>query len=254
MASPHKEEQIEAQQGGVIDLASCNQCDKTKKRVGFIPRDIMVHILSRVPGTSLIRFRAVCKLWHSLTYDPRLIDLHLDHASGVHPPRVMIFFQDEEQDQRKFHLTMLDETWKPRNRITRDSDGVLSTPPCNGLVCLYDFHHNIRLCNPTTREFLHLPRPTRIIRSVCSGFPKCFFGFHPMTKKYKVVRFFYRQMNHATETYDLGCEVFTLGTWSWKYIGAINCYLTGQGINANLRNCENPVRFNPARIRLFSKN
>lgn len=63
--------------------------------------------------------------------------------------------------------------------------------------------------------------------------PKCLFGFHPMTKKCIVVRFFYRQMNHVTESYDLGCEVFTLGTWSWKSVGSIDCYLTGQGINAN---------------------
>lgn len=40
-------------------------------------------------------------------------------------------------------------------------------------------------------------------------------------------------MNHVTESYDLGCEVFTLGTLSWKSVGSIDCYLTGQGINAN---------------------
>ncbi|XP_039120728.1 F-box protein At1g53790-like [Dioscorea cayenensis subsp. rotundata] len=225
-----KEEQIE---GGVVDLVSGNEHNKTKKAVGFIPLDIIIDILSRVPGSSLIRFRLVCKLWHSLTYDPRLVDLHLDRASRVAPPRVMLFFQNEEQSQRKFHFNMLEDTWKPRNGLTSDSDGILSTPPCNGLVCLYDYHHNIRLCNPTTREFLHLPRPTRNSKSVLSSFPKCFLGFHPVTKKYKVVRFFYHQMNHVTESYDLGCEVFTLGTWSWKYVGSIDCYLTGQGINAN---------------------
>ncbi|KAM0941645.1 putative F-box domain-containing protein [Dioscorea sansibarensis] len=181
---PSKGEQME---GVVVDLASGNEHNKTKKAVAFIPLDIIIDILSRVPGSSLIRFRLVCKLWHSLTYDPRLVDLHLDRASRVGPPCVMLFFQNEERGQRKFHFTMLEDTWKPRNGLSSDSDGVLSTPPCNGLVCLYDYHHNIRLCNPTTREFLHLARPTRNGKNVRSSFPKCFFGFQPMTKKYKVL-------------------------------------------------------------------
>lgn len=199
----------------------------------FIPLDIIIDILSRIPGSSLIKLRLVCKLWRSLTYDARLINLQLDRASRVDPPRIILFSQDEEQGGQKFHLTLLDETWRPKYRLTRPSAAVLSTPPCNGLICLYDYHRNIKLCNPTTQEFLILPKPTPDNRNVVNGFPKCFFGFHPTTKEYKVVRFFYRHLKHSTESYDLGCEIFTLGTSSWRYISSINYYPTGPGINVH---------------------
>lgn len=140
---------------------------------------------------------------------------------------------DEEQGQQKYHLTMLDESWTVKHRLTRDSAYVLTTPPCNGLICLYDYHRNIKLCNPTTEEFLDLPRPAPNDRRIRNGFPKCFFGFDHIMKEYKVVHFFYRRLDHNTESYDLGCEVLTLGTNLWRYIGNTHNYLTGPGINVN---------------------
>lgn len=224
----------EDQKGRIPQYAKSNNHIVRTKIESFLPLDLIIEILSRTPGSEVVKFRLVCKLWYSLTYDDRLINSHLEHASRVNPPRVIIFSQDDKQGQHKYHLTLLDEAWETKYRLTRASDPVLTTPPCNGLICLYDYHRNIKLCNPTTQEFLTLPKPTVDSRAVINGFPKCSFGFHPLTNQYKVVRFFYLQMNHKTATYVLGCEVLTLGSSdSWRYIGNIHRYVTDAGINVN---------------------
>lgn len=227
-------EREEDQKDKILQVAEGNIHDVNKKRESFLPPEIIIDILSRIPGSSLVTFKRVCKLWYSLITDCSLITSHLEHASRVNPPRIIIFSREEKHGQQKYHLTLLDEAWETKYRLTRASDPVLTTPPCNGLICLYDYHRNITLCNPTTQQFLPLPRPTLDSRGVINAFPKCSFGFHPLTKKYKVVRFFYLRVDHKTSTYVLGCEVFTLGSSdSWRYIGNIHSYVTDSGINVN---------------------
>lgn len=224
----------EDHKGRISQHTESNNSIVRVKTESFFPLDLIIEILSRTPGSAIVKFRLVCKLWCSLTYDDRLINSHLEHASRVNPPRIIIFSQDDKQGQHNYHFTLLDEAWEIKYRLTRASHPVLTTPPCNGLICLYDYYRNIQLCNPTTREFLTLPKPTVDSRTVINGFPKCSFGFHPFTNQYKVARFFYLRMNHKTATYVLGCEVFTLGSSdSWRYIGNIHRYVTDAGINVN---------------------
>ncbi|PIA46025.1 hypothetical protein AQUCO_01600355v1 [Aquilegia coerulea] len=45
-----------------------------------IPNDILVEILTRVPPTSLLRFKCVCKHWYSLIQDPIFVDNQLNQA------------------------------------------------------------------------------------------------------------------------------------------------------------------------------
>ncbi|KAL5730446.1 hypothetical protein ACHQM5_003264 [Ranunculus cassubicifolius] len=46
----------------------------------YVPEDVMVDILSRLPAKSLIRFKTVCKTWYNLVHQPDFTKLHLSRA------------------------------------------------------------------------------------------------------------------------------------------------------------------------------
>lgn len=80
------------------------------------------------------------------------------------------------------------------------------------------------MCNPTTREFVELPRGSRNI----AGDHRVAFGFDPLSGKYKVARHFVRSYTEKPQAdgegtvteYSAGHEVLTLGegeeAWRWK--------------------------------------
>ncbi|PKA50507.1 Putative F-box protein [Apostasia shenzhenica] len=201
----------------------------------FVSIDLTLNILLRLPGSSVVSIRSVCKLWNSITRNPNFIKTHLiAHSSDPDPPSLIIFSQEDSHVGHRYHLTVLDGSMKQTFRLTRSSDPILATPPCNGLICLFDYRRNIQICNPTTRQIVSLPRPAADSSTIANSFPKCFLGFHPQTEEYKVVRFFYREQRHLNRTYNLGCETFTLGkSHSWRYVGSITSYITGPGINVD---------------------
>ncbi|CAI9784455.1 unnamed protein product [Fraxinus pennsylvanica] len=46
----------------------------------FLPEEITIEILSRLPVKSLLRFKCVCKTWFSIIQDPKFIDMHMYRA------------------------------------------------------------------------------------------------------------------------------------------------------------------------------
>ncbi|KAJ3677548.1 hypothetical protein LUZ60_003272 [Juncus effusus] len=195
--------------------------------------DIISNILTRMDGIKLVDLQFTCKDWWFLTRESFFVDLHLSRASVL--PGVILFFQDENSGCEISKFLILNHLFQPQFTLKRDSvsDQVLVTPPCNGLICMYNFSYNITVLNPTTREVIDLPKPTVNKRNVINAYPKCYFGFEPLRKEYKVIRFFYRKMDHVNEIYDLVCQIFTLGKVYWKNISIINLYPAGPGINVN---------------------
>ncbi|KAK3013251.1 hypothetical protein RJ639_009069 [Escallonia herrerae] len=65
--------------------------------------DIALNIISRLPVTSVIQFRFVCRAWHMLSHDPLLIDLQLSQAAKDNP---FLIFQGEYDHpiQNKLYL------------------------------------------------------------------------------------------------------------------------------------------------------
>ncbi|KAJ3707478.1 hypothetical protein LUZ61_011183 [Rhynchospora tenuis] len=201
--------------------------------VSPLPMDVTTNILSRINGRALLKLLPVCKDWWSLTKDATFIDLHLSLAVKLTPPGIILFSHEENKGQKKYKFQVFNHVLKPQFSMERESDPVLVTPTCNGLICIYDFKSSITICNPTTQKFMDLPRATPNSARLMNVYPKCTLGFDPVRKKYKVVRFFYRKVDHLNQNYNLGCEIFTLGAVWWKSIGFIGCYPTGPGVNAN---------------------
>ena len=51
----------------------------------FLPGDVIVNILKRLPAKSLIRFQCVCKDWKNLIKTSSFIQDHLHHSSHQNP-------------------------------------------------------------------------------------------------------------------------------------------------------------------------
>ncbi|XP_078163821.1 putative F-box protein At5g52610 [Carex rostrata] len=197
-----------------------------------LPVDVTTNILSRINGRELLNILPVCKDWWSLRKNAFFIDLHLSLAVRLTPPGIILFWHGEDKGQQRYKFQVRNHQWERQFSLARESDPILVTPACNGLICIYDFKMGITMCNPTTQKFMDLPRPTPNSARLMNTFPKCSLGFDPIRKQYKVVRFFYRKVDHANQSYNLGCEIFTLGAAWWKLIASIGCYPTGPGVNA----------------------
>lgn len=167
--------------------------------------DNLIEILSRVPFSSLSRFRFVCKQWLTLiTTNSYLAELHVDRGYKSGRPGIIIFSYQEDQ------LTLMDDEGGHKH-IVLELGPLYSriSPCCNGLICLHGRNNHVALFNPSTRQKHVLPRPTIGYDGSSS---LCFIGYIPTEKQYKVLRFFHLSMDQNL------CEVLTIGTNSWRQI------------------------------------
>ncbi|CDP16224.1 unnamed protein product [Coffea canephora] len=183
--------------------------------------EIVMEILLRLPVKSLIKFNCVCRGWRDLINSRHFINMHLCLAQSTEYIIVKRLRDEDNKNVLSFHspadesllaaapeleLPELDEANWPLQLIG----------PCNGIVCLRDFHEGIHLCNPMTRKFRTLPQSS-------FGSPGGFLrqthvvglGFDSTIDGYKVVRIF------ESSLYDFRAEIYNLSTNSWRQVDAI---------------------------------
>ncbi|GJN33682.1 hypothetical protein PR202_gb22303 [Eleusine coracana subsp. coracana] len=88
---------------------------------------------------------------------------------------------------------------------------------CNGLICLYSKTLAIKIANLATDECLNLDKPVKSSRGDHFSFYR--FGFHPVTKEYKVVQFLRDHRKYSQGTFSV-VQVYTLGSEKWRDIRA----------------------------------
>jgi hypothetical protein len=84
---------------------------------------------------------------------------------------------------------------------------------CNGLLCLYTKASTIKIANLATGECLHLDKPIKNLKG--DHFSFYCFGFHPITKEYKVTHFLGEHQNNSRGTFNV-IQVYMLGSDKWK--------------------------------------
>uniref|UniRef100_A0A0E0ET84 F-box associated beta-propeller type 3 domain-containing protein n=1 Tax=Oryza meridionalis TaxID=40149 RepID=A0A0E0ET84_9ORYZ len=105
----------------------------------------------------------------------------------------------------------------------------------NGLVCLYIQTTTIKIANLATGECLHLKKPVKNLAGDHSSLYS--FGFHPVTKKYKVTHLLAVRLIPVQKTASMPFK-FTLGDEKWKDVGApealsLNCVKNSGVVNVD---------------------
>ncbi|XP_054797553.1 F-box/kelch-repeat protein At3g23880-like [Prosopis cineraria] len=184
----------------------------------FLPDDIMINILKRLPVKSLIRFQCVCKHWRNLLKTPSFIADHLHHSGHQNPS---LLFQWHQSKSSNYQLSLLDRNMQlleVHNAPLIDyfSD-VHIFGSSNGLLCLLlidddSSYRSILLWNPATREARHVPITMSDFQGVCD----IGFGYSPIVDDYKIVIIYSRRDGAPFKVNQV--EVYSLSTKSWKEI------------------------------------
>ncbi|KAK2985691.1 hypothetical protein RJ640_011919 [Escallonia rubra] len=206
-----------------------------------LPHDIALNIISRLPVTSVIQFRFVCRAWHKLSHDPLLIDLQLSQAAKDNP---FLIFQGEYDHPIRNELYLVElPNRHEEGRVLKvyppfcDSTAELNVVgSCDGLLCIWDSYANaVYIYNPFTRNYRELPKSNQLPdQNVDFG-----FGFDPKTNLYKVVK-----MVHCRIVYNRdGCsysqsevQVLSLGSNTWRSVGEVPYCLERRSSEAPLVN------------------
>ncbi|KAM7464965.1 hypothetical protein LguiB_012527 [Lonicera macranthoides] len=172
------------------------------KSISRIQEEIIFQILKELPVKTLLRFRAVSKLWCSIIDDPIFIDSHrtrsYTRADGIHilcqyrdELALNIYSTDPEGGSAVPFLTLPNGILCYYNSVDDDYEASC-LQSVNGLVC-----RNYCIWNPSTRESIDLP-PVRLnissqfdlsesTKERCYVFLRNLLGFDSVSKQYKVV-------------------------------------------------------------------
>ncbi|KAK1393192.1 hypothetical protein POM88_012248 [Heracleum sosnowskyi] len=189
----------------------------------YFTEDIIFEILSWLPIISLLRSRAVCKLWRSIISNPRFVETHLANSqkkqASVLRAGVLRVYKIVRNEEDFIDIAFMD---------TRNDSVRLDLPPlfvgmknyirtCNGIIC----HSNrqgdiIHLWNPSTKQFKILPTPK--IQAHCFNLDLG-FCFDSVSKDYKLLRVVSNNFSSdGIVTSVLEAELYSANADSWKKI------------------------------------
>lgn len=177
--------------------------------LSYVPDDLIVEILSRLPVKDLMRFRCVCKTWKSIIFDPSFVKKHLERSSKkIHLiiTREEVLYDGFDYDYGDayaipYSINQLFEN--PSSDVDEDDyyqlNGYWIIGSCNGLVCLGGYHGEedtiyeywVQFWNPATR-MKSRKSPRLHVNPCCQGFdPSNSIGFgflyDDLSAIYKVV-------------------------------------------------------------------
>ena len=203
---------------------------KTVSPKSELALEIMENILLRLPVKSVIRFKCVCKAWHTLISDPYFAKTHLRLPQTQARSRFCII-EDGERDEHNYMViraftedceAFSDETGGGSLAFDYLSDignfkhEVVLLDSCDGLLCIVDLGGKIVLWNPSTRQYYQLPRNPDI-REGCGCYG---FGYVASSDDYRVVVATSVINIYSTllVDYKTRVDVFSLKSNKWKRI------------------------------------
>ncbi|XP_026416066.1 F-box/kelch-repeat protein At3g23880-like [Papaver somniferum] len=212
--------------------------------------DIQVEILLKLPASSVLACKYVCKLWFTLVSKPEFIKNHHHRAIQRNSDRKLLLshYDSTRPGDEKPAISSIDYASILPLSLSSDyeCDGEIPVDypispfrqedvkflrilgSCNGLICLgivtYDCDAT-RICiwNPTTKEYKQIPRCGSPSSDKNWSYAKYGFGFDNNSDDYKVVRI----------PWDNYCEssviqVYTMGSDSWHEVQTIPYWLRWQ--------------------------
>ncbi|GFY99066.1 hypothetical protein Acr_13g0004670 [Actinidia rufa] len=163
----------------------------------YIPNEVLVEILARLPVNSLIRFTLVCKSWFSLITSPSFITKHLNHSKTIRDKVFLRLYNADEREEQYILCRDDDET------LGYD-DSKLKFP--FELVSPYNWIIGNRVVLP------RIYKPQSLYRIVLG------FGAHPTTHEYMAVMVVYKNALLNQEREPAKVEIYEQGTGSWRCV------------------------------------
>ncbi|KAF6159089.1 hypothetical protein GIB67_032706 [Kingdonia uniflora] len=158
--------------------------------MAYLPEEIIINILLKLPVKSLLRFRSVCKLWLSLIKSSNFAQIHLNHAKQNNKSLV---FHSRFGGSPLYSTTNYETCEVTTLDLPTNSN--LPTDKCvcvgsrDGILCLTSGkgNYNLPIClwNPATRDYLELPYTAKYDHQ---NYESHMFFFDPFVKRYKVVK------------------------------------------------------------------
>ncbi|XP_065863464.1 F-box protein CPR1-like [Euphorbia lathyris] len=175
----------------------------------YIPDDVIVDILSKLPSRSVLKFKSVCKRWHSLISDPVFLKIHFNQPSRN--PKLLFSIagsqiQVLDYENQLFNDSCLSGPLKfPGETCLKHAKVVGSS--C-GLVCVAtnSWGNTFSIWNPLTGVCRKIPRLS------CQVSNKYYFhglGYDSVNNDLKLVISMDRRIT---------CNLFSLKANSWKTI------------------------------------
>ncbi|KAK4259344.1 hypothetical protein QN277_005686 [Acacia crassicarpa] len=190
----------------------------------FLPFEIIINILKRLPIKSIVRFQCVCKDWKNLFKTQSFIAEQVRHSAHENP---LLLIHAYDYECRRSSLRLFNhkmETVEVLRTPSIFSRGWRIIGSSNGLLCVQldadEDRFPISLClwNPVSNELREVPEPLYDYTHTCA----VGFGFSRVVNDYKIVGFYNKNLlrkdagNHnRSDWLDCG-QVYSLRTGSWK--------------------------------------
>ncbi|CAJ2634488.1 unnamed protein product [Trifolium pratense] len=189
----------------------------------YLPHELIIQILLRLPVTSLLRFKCVCKLWLTLISDIHFANSHFQITAATHTHRILFISYSATHETRSidFEASLHDNS----ACVSPNLNFMYSQQPyfslnikgsCGGFIVLHCFVGLIYLWNPSTG--LH----KRISLSPINFKGKIFrhlygFGYDQSRDDYLLVSMSYHDTNNL-DNISSHLELFSLRDNMWKKI------------------------------------
>ncbi|XP_047941810.1 F-box protein At3g07870-like [Salvia hispanica] len=189
----------------------------------YLPSEIVVDILLRLPTRAAMACKCVCKPWLGLLATPEFVNSHTSRSVlGIaFETRSMSYKTIEFVDELGLDLDE-EHRWDVTFSFRLPFDGPFRSS-VNGVIFIRDFDHgDLILCNPITRDYIKLPRPRLTPPKVQDELDNFGFGVSRMTRQYKVV-WILSSVGHSENpppgaNSRNACQVYTVGTGSWRNV------------------------------------
>ncbi|XP_050212531.1 F-box/kelch-repeat protein At3g06240-like [Mercurialis annua] len=193
-------------------MASIFKLKRTDEMLEYLPEEVLIQILCRLPLKSILKFTCVCKLWNCIIKTPHFISAF--SSNELHRYFFLRHSYYSNQYSLRFDNKHLDHylpLHPPFHQV--DGDAFHMVGCSNGLVCLYCnsrnhfIYNHFIIWNPSIRKSLRIPEASFFCLGLSSK--KLFgFGYDSRTSDYKLLV--------ARFLFDSTCEV-TLYSLSSNY-------------------------------------
>ncbi|VFQ87248.1 unnamed protein product [Cuscuta campestris] len=186
-----------------------------------LPPEIAIDILSRLPIRTIANCKCVSKPWRDLIESRDFTSFHLSNSAPG-----LVLFGNSNLTQCKLFETCIDRldgsSYNPVTELNLPFYGLFCHlyGSANGLIFMCDpsgLTPDIYICNPVTREYVTLVCPQE--DHSCYGYlSKAAYGFGVTgTGEHKLVRVTRGRLHERMpEVERCVCQVYTLGTGSWR--------------------------------------